>query len=82
MARNKLAALDKKLLKRELVVTNRTAPGVTKRGTIDLISFSCNDYLGLSQHPEVIRAAKDATELLGAGAGASSGAWADASAGN
>lgn len=71
MARNKLAALDKKLLKRELVVTNRTAPGVTKRGTIDLISFSCNDYLGLSQHPEVIRAAKDATELLGAGAGAS-----------
>ncbi len=36
-----------------------------------LISFSCNDYLGLSHHPKVIAAAVAATERYGAGAGAS-----------
>jgi 8-amino-7-oxononanoate synthase len=36
-----------------------------------LISFSCNDYLGLAQHPRVKAAAIDAVERYGAGAGAS-----------
>lgn len=36
-----------------------------------LISFCCNDYLGLSHHPQVIAAAVAATERYGAGAGAS-----------
>lgn len=36
-----------------------------------LLSFASNDYLGLSQHPEVIRASQLATETYGAGAGAS-----------
>jgi 8-amino-7-oxononanoate synthase len=36
-----------------------------------LISFSCNDYLGLSRHPQVIAAARAALEKYGAGAGAS-----------
>src|SRR5437868_12881243 len=36
-----------------------------------LINFASNDYLGLSQHPKVKSAAIQATELLGAGAGAS-----------
>src|SRR5262249_37794699 len=35
-----------------------------------LISFCDNDYLGLSQHPEVIRASIAATQDYGAGAGA------------
>ena len=36
-----------------------------------LISFSCNDYLNLSQHPAVIEAAVEATKRYGIGAGAS-----------
>lgn len=36
-----------------------------------LLSFSCNDYLGLSQHPRVKQAAQDAVEVYGVGAGAS-----------
>lgn len=35
------------------------------------ISFSCNDYLGLSLHPEVVSAAETALQRYGAGAGAS-----------
>lgn len=36
-----------------------------------LISFSCNDYFGLSQHPEVINAAQEATARYGTSAAAS-----------
>jgi len=36
-----------------------------------LLSFSCNDYLNLSQHPDVITAAIAATARYGVGAGAS-----------
>jgi 8-amino-7-oxononanoate synthase len=36
-----------------------------------VVSFASNDYLGLSAHPEVVRAAHDALERWGAGAGAS-----------
>lgn len=35
------------------------------------INFASNDYLGLSKHPLVIEAAKQALELFGAGSGAS-----------
>ncbi|MDB2414971.1 8-amino-7-oxononanoate synthase [Rickettsiales bacterium] len=35
------------------------------------ISFSCNDYLGLTHHPKVIKASEDAIAKYGAGAGAS-----------
>lgn len=37
----------------------------------ELLNFSSNDYLGLSQHPEVIAAAKDALVSHGVGSGAS-----------
>jgi 8-amino-7-oxononanoate synthase len=36
-----------------------------------VVSFASNDYLGLSTHPEVVRAAHDALDRWGAGAGAS-----------
>ena len=35
------------------------------------MSFSCNDYLNLSQHPKIITAAIEATQRYGVGAGAS-----------
>lgn len=34
----------------------------------DVVSFVSNDYLGLSRHPEVIKAAIDAIQIYGAGA--------------
>jgi len=37
----------------------------------ELLDFSSNDYLGLSEHPEVIAAAHRALDEFGAGAGAS-----------
>ena len=42
-----------------------------RRGDSELLSFSCNDYLGLARHPDVIQASLDATRRHGAGAGAS-----------
>jgi 8-amino-7-oxononanoate synthase len=67
----KLEGLDAKALRRELVSTARDDfPWVIRDGR-RLLSFSCNDYLGLSTHPVVKAAAIAATRLRGVGAGAS-----------
>ncbi len=71
LAHEKLARLKVRFLQRDLVVTDRIAPGIARRGTTNLISFACNDYLGLSRHPDVIQASEEATRRLGVGAGAS-----------
>ncbi len=42
-----------------------------RRGDAELVSFSCNDYLGLSHHPAVVAASIEATQRYGAGAGSS-----------
>ena len=42
-----------------------------RRGGKEYVSFSCNDYLGLTHHPRVIAAAREALERYGTGAGAS-----------
>jgi 8-amino-7-oxononanoate synthase len=66
----KLAALDGARLRRTPVVTTRD--GIfAERGGRRLLSFSCNDYLNLSRHPDVIKAAVAAAERYGVGAGAS-----------
>jgi len=69
-AGEKLAALDAAQLRRMPVVTARAGIWVEREGR-RLLSFSCNDYLNLSQHPEVIAAAIDAVAHYGVGAGAS-----------
>jgi 8-amino-7-oxononanoate synthase len=71
IASDKLEALERRQLRRRLAVTAR--PGATEvvRGRVELISFSCNDYLGLSQHPEVIAASVEASRRFGVGAGSS-----------
>jgi len=70
-AADKLASLEAKQLRRRLVETER-ADGISViRNGKRLLSFSCNDYLNLSQHPEVKDAAIAAISRYGAGAGAS-----------
>ena len=70
-ARAKMAEIADADLTRVLRPTLRGDGLVVSRGGKKLISFSCNDYLGLSRHPKVIAAAIAATETYGAGAGAS-----------
>ena len=69
-AGEKLAILEQAQLRRRPAVTARA--GIwAERGGRRLLSFSCNDYLNLSQHPDVIAAAIEATARFGVGAGAS-----------
>lgn len=67
----KLDALEEKQQKRRLYSTARSEGVQAEKNGKTLISFSCNDYLGLTQHPEVVAAARAALEKYGAGAGAS-----------
>jgi 8-amino-7-oxononanoate synthase len=66
----KLAALESRNLRRALVTTARHGV-IVERGGRRLISFSCNDYLGLSGHPALAEAAHKAIATFGVGAGAS-----------
>jgi 8-amino-7-oxononanoate synthase len=66
----KLTALDRGGLRRALVATERGALHVERDGR-RLLSFSCNDYLNLTQHPEIKAAALAAIERYGVGSGAS-----------
>jgi 8-amino-7-oxononanoate synthase len=69
-ANGKLAALERARLLRTPVVTARD--GIfAERGGRRLLSFSCNDYLNLSRHPAIIKAAVEAAQRYGIGAGAS-----------
>jgi 8-amino-7-oxononanoate synthase len=69
-AGEKLGVLERAKLRRTPWVTARA--GIwAECGGQRLLSFSCNDYLNLSQHPEVVAAAIAATRLYGVGAGAS-----------
>ena len=70
-AKNKLAALDAAHLRRSLSETLRTDGIWATRNGRRLLSFSCNDYLGLTQHPALKAAAIAAIEQYGVGAGAS-----------
>ena len=71
VAGRKLAELEAGALRRVLSETERAKEGRTSRDGRQLLSFCCNDYLGLSQHPDVKRAASKAVEKYGVGAGAS-----------
>jgi 8-amino-7-oxononanoate synthase len=69
-ADGKLAALERAKLRRTLSVTARDGIYAERDGR-RLLSFSCNDYLNLSGHPAIIKAAVEAAERHGVGAGAS-----------
>lgn len=71
-ALSKLAALEAKNQRRTLVDTARSqAMTLSVDGGAPLVSFTDNDYLGLSTHPDVVEAAKNAADAYGAGSGAS-----------
>jgi 8-amino-7-oxononanoate synthase len=69
-AGDKLAALECAQLRRMPVVTTRSGIWAERDGR-RLLSFSCNDYLNFSQHPQIVAAAVDAIKRYGVGAGAS-----------
>jgi 8-amino-7-oxononanoate synthase len=66
-----LARLEEQALLRRLTPTERTGGVQVVRNGRRLVSFSCNDYLGLAQDPRVKAAAIAAVERYGAGSGAS-----------
>ena len=70
-AQGKIDRLSAVSLMRTLKPPHRLDGVFVERGGRRLISFSCNDYLGLSHHPEVKAAAKAAIDAYGTGAGAS-----------
>ncbi|HUD52474.1 aminotransferase class I/II-fold pyridoxal phosphate-dependent enzyme, partial [Parvibaculum sp.] len=70
-AASKLAGLEARNLRRRLVETDRREQAYAMRDGRQLISFCCNDYLNLSQHPRVKAAAIAAIETYGTGSGAS-----------
>ena len=70
-AEAKLKGLAARQLDRSLIPTRRQDGVWVERGGQLLMSFSCNDYLGLSHHPDVKAAACAAVQSYGAGAGAS-----------
>ena len=67
----KLDDLQRRHLHRALAETVREDGIWVERGGRRLLSFSCNDYLNLTQHPAIKQAAMAAIETYGAGSGAS-----------
>jgi 8-amino-7-oxononanoate synthase len=70
-AQAKLDALEKRNLRRALTETAREDGIWVERNGRRLLSFSCNDYLNLSQHSAIKAAMIAAVEEHGVGAGAS-----------
>ena len=61
---------DRSLIRRLSPLQSGTGPTIHYAGR-EVLLLSSNDYLGLATHPEVIRAAIQATEQYGTGSGAS-----------
>jgi 8-amino-7-oxononanoate synthase len=56
---------------RSLLNLDTRGPGMIVRQGLKYVDFSSNDYLGLSKHPKLIEAAREALEKYGVGTGAS-----------
>jgi 8-amino-7-oxononanoate synthase len=71
LALRKLRELDRGGLHRVLVETDRVDGIWVRRNGRRLLSFCCNDYLNLTHHPAVKKAAVEAITRYGTGSGAS-----------
>ena len=69
-AKAQLEDAQSRAQRRVLVESARAQVNVEQDGQ-RYVSFACNDYLGLAQHPEVIAAGQQALSAHGAGAAAS-----------
>lgn len=70
-AQGKLDEIERRGLHRSISETVREDGIYIERGGKRLLSFSCNDYLNLTQHPVLKQAAIEAIERFGVGSGAS-----------
>lgn len=55
------------IFKKERIITSPQGPEITISTGETVLNFCANNYLGLSSHPEVIQAAKDALDTHGFG---------------
>ncbi len=67
----KLSEITSLSQNRQLISTKRQNNSIVIRNNKALISFSCNDYLGLSQNAQVLEASIKAIKKYGSGSGAS-----------
>jgi 8-amino-7-oxononanoate synthase len=67
---NDLLKLESDGLLRKLRPVNSTGPLISRGGNL-LLNFSSNDYLGLANHPDLMKAAALASQKYGTGATAS-----------
>jgi 8-amino-7-oxononanoate synthase len=67
----KITAFAEKSLLRKPIARTRTDSIHVEQEGVRYLSFACNDYLGLTHHPEVKQAAIHATKHYGTGGGAS-----------
>jgi 8-amino-7-oxononanoate synthase len=70
-AREQLGRAAGRSLTRQIRESERLGRARVRLDGREYVSFSCNDYLGLTHHPAVIAAAREALERHGAGAAAS-----------
>ncbi len=66
--REELAAIEENgLFKKERIITSPQGAEITISTGETVLNFCANNYLGLSSHPEVVQAAKDALDTHGFG---------------
>lgn len=63
--------MEREFRKRTLRPAKESAQGKIKLGEISLVDFSSNDYLGLKNHPALLKGALEAMNKWGTGSGAS-----------
>ena len=61
------AIKDAGLYKEERVITTPQSANISTKGGGEVLNFCANNYLGLSSHPDVLQAAKDAIDTHGFG---------------